>query len=64
MEKTFVCLEDYEAAVKSTLKNSTWDYITSGACLSRTARDNVEAYKKFVYKCRLQETSPLFPQIS
>ena len=48
MEKTFVCLEDYEEEAKSTLKDSVWDFITSGACLSRTAKDNVEAYKKFV----------------
>ena len=64
MEKTFVCLEDYEEAAKSTLKDSIWNFVTNGACLCRTAKDNVEAYKTFVCKCRLQEASPLYPQIS
>ena len=47
MEK-IVCLEDYKETAKSKLSELIWHYITNGACLGRTAIDNVEAYKRLV----------------
>ena len=50
MEK-LVCLEDYKETAKSKLSELIWHYITNGACLGRTAIDNVEAYKRLVRQC-------------
>jgi (S)-2-hydroxy-acid oxidase len=44
----FVCVEDYERRAQSMFNNpEELDYFNAAACLGNTARNNIEAYKKY-----------------
>jgi phage-related protein len=46
----FVCVEDYERRAQSMFNNpEELDYFNAAACLGNTARNNIEAYKKYNY---------------